>query len=227
VVSTVTHSLFSHRPKRGIEGFEVAKVLPTYQGMLVHDFWSPYNTIPCDHSRCNAHLLRELKAFIEAGHHWAEQITTTLLEMKKAADEARQKGIQEIAAAHRKRLAASYDKWVRIGLEAHPEKTKPPGKRGRIGQSKETNLLRRLRDKREEVLRFMNDLLVPFDNNQAERDLRMIKVQQKVSGCFRSEEGARRFCEISSYISTVRKQGINLMNSIKAAFTGDPVKLTT
>jgi transposase len=171
--------------------------------------------------------LRELKAFIGVGHHWAERITSTLLAMKKAADEARQNGIQEIAAAHRKRLQASYDKWVRIGLEAHPEKTKPTGKRGRIGQSKETNSLRRLRDKREEVLRFMNDLRVPFDNNQAERDLRMIKVQQKVSGCFRSEEGARRFCEISSYISTVRKQGINLMNLIKAAFTGDPVKLTT
>ncbi len=116
---------------------------------------------------------------------------------------------------------------VGIGLDAHPQKTKPTGKRGRIKQSKEANLLRRLRDKREKVLRFMHDLRVPFDNNQAERDLRMIKVQQKVSGCFRSEEGAQRFCKVSSYISTVRKQGLNLMNSIKATFTGDPVKLTT
>lgn len=225
VVSTATHSLFSHSPKRGTEGFAAAGVLPTYQGTLVHDFWGPYDTLGCDHSRCNAHLLRELKAFTEVGHHWAESIMATLLEMKKAADEARQKGSNEIDAAHRKRLQAEYDKWVETGLEAHPEKIKPAGKRGRIGQSKETNLLRRLRDKRGEVLRFMNELRVPFDNNQAERDLRMIKVQQKVSGCFRSQEGAQRFCGISSYISSIRKQSLNLMNSIKAAFTGDPVIL--
>ncbi len=116
---------------------------------------------------------------------------------------------------------------MKAGLEAHPEITKPSGRRGRIGQSKETNLLRRLRDKREEVLRFMNDLGVPFDNNQSERDLRMIKVQQKVSGCFRSVKGAERFCVISSYISTIRKQGINLMNSIKSAFTGEKAPLST
>lgn len=221
VVSTATHSLFSYSPKRGFEGFTAANVLPSYSGMLVHDFWGAYDKLQCDHSRCNAHLLRELKAFTEAGHRWAEEIIAVLLEMKKAADEARGNGREQVAAAHRKRLRSSYDKWVKAGLEAHPEITKPSGKRGRIGQSKETNLLRRLRDKREEVLRFVNDLGVPFDNNQAERDLRMIKVQQKVSGCFRSVEGAERFCVISSYISTIRKQGINLMESIKAAFTRD------
>lgn len=221
VVSTATHSLFSYSPKRGFEGFTAANVLPSYSGMLVHDFWGAYDKLQCDHSRCNAHLLRELKAFTEAGHRWAEEIIAVLLEMKKAADEARGNGREQVAAAHRERLRSSYDKWVKAGLEAHPEITKPSGKRGRIGQSKETNLLRRLRDKREEVLRFVNDLGVPFDNNQAERDLRMIKVQQKVSGCFRSVEGAERFCVISSYISTIRKQGINLMESIKAAFTRD------
>ena len=120
-----------------------------------------------------------------------------------------------------------YDDWVFRGLEAHPEQVKPSGKRGRVKQSPETNLLRRLRDKREEVLRFSNNLQVPFDNNQAERDLRMIKVQQKVSGCFRSEEGAKRYCVISSYISTIRKHGLNLTDSLKSAFTGNPVKFTT
>jgi len=220
VVSTATHSLFSYSPKRGVEGFSVAGVLPSHLGTLVHDFWGSYDKLGCDHSRCNAHLLRELKAFAEVGQRWASEIIATLLEMKKAADCASQQGLAEINAAHRKRLQSSYDKWVKTGLKAHPEVTKPTGRRGRIAQSKETNLLRRLRDKREEVLRFMHDLGVPFDNNQAERNLRMIKVQQKVSGCFRSEEGARRFCVISSYISTIRKQGINLIDSIKAAFTG-------
>jgi len=227
VVSTATHSLFSYSPKRGIEGFSVANVLPTYTGTLVHDFWGPYDKLMSDHSRCNAHLLRELKAFTEDGHRWAKEITVVLLDMKKAADEAIEKGREQIDAAHRKRLQSRYDKWVKAGLEAHPEITKPSGRRGRIGQSKETNLLRRLRDKREEVLRFMNDLSVPFDNNQAERDLRMIKVQQKVSGCFRSEKGAERFCLISSYISTIRKQGLNLMESIKAAFAADSVTSNT
>lgn len=221
VASTSTHSLFSYSPKRGVEGFSVANVLPTYTGKLVHDFWGPYDKLEYDHSRCNAHLLRELKAFTETGHRWAEEIIAVLLEMKKAADEAREKDQERIDAAHRKRLQSRYDKWVKAGLQAHPEITKPTGKRGRIGQSKETNLLRRLRDKREEVLRFVNDLSVPFDNNQAERDLRMIKVQQKVSGCFRSENGAKRFCVISSYISTIRKQGLNLMEAIKAALSRD------
>ena len=115
------------------------------------------------------------------------------------------------------------DKWICAGLKAHPEQLQSTGKRGRIKQSTEHNLLRRLRDKSEEVLRFVDDLNVPFDNNQAERDLRMIKVQQKVSGCFRSTQGAERFCVISSYISTIRKQGLNLLESIKTAFAGNPV----
>jgi transposase len=227
VVSTATHSLFSYSPKRGVEGFAVANVLPSYSGTLVHDFWGAYDKLGCDHSRCNAHLLRELKAFTEVGHRWAGEIISVLLEMKKAADEAREKNQDQIDAAHRQRFQIRYDKWVKAGLEAHPEITQPTGKRGRIKQSKETNLLRRLRDKREEVLRFMNDLSVPFDNNQAERDLRMIKVQQKVSGCFRSTKGAERFCVISSYISTIRKQGLNLIESIKAAFTMDQANSPT
>ena len=227
VASTATHSLFSHSPKRGVEGFASAKVLSNYRGTLVHDFWGPYDQLTCKHSRCNAHLLRELKAFTETGHRWAGEIITVLLDMKKAVEEARRKGRQQVEAAHRKRLESRYDEWIKAGLQAHPEITKPTGKRGRVRQSKETNLLRRMRDKREEVLRFLSDIGVPFDNNQAERDLRMIKVQQKVSGCFRSEKGAARFCVISSFISTVRKKGLNLMESIKSAFTGEAMPSLT
>lgn len=227
VVSTATHTLYSHSPKRGVEGFAEAGVLPGYTRILVHDFWGPYDTLECEHSRCNAHLLRELKAFAEDGHSWAEHLSGTLLVMKKAADEASQNGNTEIAATQRQRLEGVYDKWVRAGLKAHPEELKPTGRRGRLKQSPEYNLLKRLRDKREEVLRFLHDLSVPFDNNQAERDLRMIKVQQKVSGCFRSETGAKRFCDFSSYISTVRKLGMNLMESIKSALTGAPATFTT
>ena len=227
VASNATHTLYSHSPKRGVEGFEVAGVLPGYTGMAVHDFWGPYDILNCEHARCNAHLLRELKAFSEAGRAWATHLISTLLAMKEAADEARQNGRTGINKTKRRRLETLYDKWVKAGQKAHPEQFKPTGQRGRAKQSPEYNLLRRLRDKREEVLRFLHDLKVPFDNNQAERDLRMIKVQQKVSGCFRSEDGAKRFCDFSSYISTVRKLGLNLIASIKSALTGAPASLTT
>jgi transposase len=223
VVSTPTHSLYSYSEKRGKEGIAESEVLEDYNGTVVHDFWAAYDALSCDHSRCNAHLLRELKAFDEEGQAWAKNLAKSLLDLKKAADEARENNLDQIDSAHRKRLHADYDKWVKLGLKEHPEKTRPEGKRGRVGQSKETNLLRRLRDKREEVLHFSNDLSVPFDNNQAERDLRMIKVQQKVSGCFRSKEGAKRFCAISSFISTIRKQGRNVIETIKAAFASAPV----
>jgi transposase len=239
VVSDATHTLYTYSDKRGTEGIAAGQVLPNYQGILVHDFWAAYDKLDCQHARCNAHLLRELTACVESGHLWAQGIISALLAMKKAADHARAKNEKTIPAAHRKRFQNEYDKWVEIGLQAHPEKNRIPGihaeigesakssKRGRVKQSVETNLLKRLRDKRDEVLRFAEDLEVPFDNNQAERDLRMIKVQQKVSGCFRSEEGAKRFCVISSYLSTIRKQGLNLMDSIKTAFAGNPVALTS
>ena len=221
VASTATHSHFSYSPKRGVEGFAVADILPDYRGTLVHDFWGPYDKIECRHSRCNAHLLRELGSCAEDGNPWAGNLISTLLEMKKITEETRERGETEITEPERKRLQSLYEKWVSTGLEAHPEQHKPIGKRGRVKQTKEHNLLRRLRDKREEVLRFMDDLSVPFDNNQAERDLRMIKVQQKVSGCFRSVKGAQRFCTISSYLSTARKQGRNALESLRAAFTRD------
>jgi len=227
VVSTGAHTLYSYSPHRGAEGLAAGQVLPDYNGILVHDFWSSYDMLDIDHGRCNAHLMRELKAFVEDGHAWAGNIITALIDMKEAADQARANGETEIPDDRLAQLQKPYDDWVAIGLEAHPERPKQSGKRGRTAQSKETNLLRRLRDKREEVLRFTTDLQVPFDNNQAERDLRMVKVQQKVSGCFRSDEGAKRFCTISSYISTIRKLGLNLMESIKSAFNGDPVKFTS
>jgi transposase len=223
VASDDTHSHFHYSAQRGSEGIEEGDILNHFTGTLVHDFWGAYDNYGGKHSRCNAHLLRELIAFRETGQNWASQLIDILLETKKQAEQSREKDQPQIKESIRQRLQNNYDKWVKIGLKTHPEKTQSTGKRGRIAQSKETNLLRRLRDKREEVLHFMNDLRVPFDNNQAERDLRMIKVQQKVSGCFRSAEGAKRFCTIMSYVSTIRKQGLNLMSSIKSVFTSKTV----
>jgi transposase len=224
VASNATHTLYNHSPKRGREGFEAGGVLPDYRGNLITDFWSSYDTLEqCDHSRCNAHLLRELTSFSEDGRRWAEGLIAALLALKQAADDARQRERARIAPATLKPLVADYDRWIAKGLKAHPKLGKETGKGGRAKQSKEHNLLSRMNEKRDEVLRFAHDLNVPFDNNQAERDLRMIKVQQKVSGCFRSDRGARIFCTIRSYLSTARKHGINLMSSIKSAFAGQPV----
>ena len=229
VLATPTHTLYSHSTKRGREGFDAAGILPDYSGNLVHDFWGAYDTLEnCCHSRCNAHLLRELKAFIEVGHPWAQGLTSALLAMKQAAEEARARDREAIDSDQLAVLVGDYDRWVAQGLAAHPEGIRVAGRRGgRVKQSPERCLLIRLRDKREEVLRFAHDLSVPFDNNLAERDLRMIKVQQKVSGCFRSIQGAGIFCAVRSYLSTARKQGLNLMDSIKAAFAGSPVDFTT
>lgn len=227
VASTAKHTLYSYSPKRGVEGFTAAGVLPVFKGNLIHDFWGPYDTLGCSHGRCNAHLLRELTSFAEDKKVWAEELILALLAAKQSADQARERGDSSLDPAQRKRLKDRYEKWVHAGLKAHPEECRPSGKRGRTKQSREHNLLRRLQEKREEVLRFVDDLRVPFDNNQAERDLRMIKVQQKVSGCFRSTRGAERFCAISSYISTIRKQGIDLMDSLKVALMGNPVRFSS
>ena len=223
VASTESCTLYSHSAKRGLEGILKAGVLAGYTHRLMHDFWGPYDHLEhCKHLRCNAHLLRELKACAEAGHRWAKELARTLVEMKQARDEALEKERSAVPGGRRRELEARYGKWLRQGLKKHPYIEKPSGQRGRGKQSTEHNLLRRLESKQSEVLAFLHDIELPFDNNLAERDLRMMKVQQKISGCFRSIAGAETFCVIRSYLSTARKQGLNLIQSIRAALAGNP-----
>jgi transposase len=225
VACTETATLYTHSLKRGLEGIVAGGALADYKGILVHDFWAPYEKLEhCSHSRCCAHLLRELKACgEEKGAEWAGELSVTLVDMKKAAAEALAASLTEVPAEQRAALEKRYDEAVGKGLAAHPEQAKPAGQaKGRGKQSVERNLLCRMSDKRAEVLLFFHDLRVPFDNNQAERDIRMMKVQQKVSGCFRSVAGAAGFCAIRSYLSTARKQGLNALSVIKNAFLGNP-----
>jgi transposase len=219
----LTHLSFGGQ--RGAKGFGAAGILERFAGLLVHDFWSAYLALPCRHGYCNAHLLRELKFMKEqAGHAWGGQISAVLSEMKAAAAQALETTRRKVPAAVRHKLRQRYDQLVAGAQRAHPPNTerKHGKKRGRIKQSPEHSLLRRLGEHRDEILRFFDEPGVPFDNNQAERDLRMLKVQQKTSGCFRTKRGATTFCTVRSYVSTARKHGLNLLDSIFNALLGSP-----
>jgi transposase len=169
------------------------------------------------------HLLRELTYFEELSAQtkaWAEPLTELLLEMKGEVERVRGEGGKRLPEDQLESLPASYDRLAAEGQKAQP----PPGVPDQV-MKQARNLLLRFERRREEVLRFLTDFAVPFDNNQAERDLRMVKLQQKTSGCFRSEEGARRFCRIRSYLSTMRKQGKGVLLALEGACRGKPLSL--
>lgn len=224
VASTPHLTAYMPHPKRGKEAMDEMNILPQYGGTAVHDFWKTYFNYECKHALCNAHLLREL-IFISEQYKqsWAQDMIGLLLRIKMVVDEAK----QSTDCLDPKTIQTFEDEYQQIleeGFQANPppDTSKLPKKRGRQKQSKAKNLLDRLREYQNEVLAFMYDFKVPFDNNLAERDIRMMKVQQKISGCFRSEEGARIFCRIRGYISTVRKQGINVLEAIQMAMDGKP-----
>ena len=213
------YTFFYPHPKRGGEAMDAMGVLPSFQGTLCHDHWKPYFNYGKDHALCNAHHLRELEwAWEKEGQQWALDLSKLLKEMNKAAEEAGGCLDPPEAEEFRQRYR---------NLIQDAEKECPPpdiekrkGKRGRIPRSKSRNLLERLRDHESEVLRFMTDKRVPFSNNLAENDVRMTKVQQKISGCFRSWQGAEMFCRIRSYISTCRKHGVSATVALRLLFEG-------
>lgn len=225
VASTSQLTLYFVHRQRGQGGSTAAGVLPGFAGIAVHDSYAPYWEYNCEHALCNAHILRELIAEQErSGQAWAADLAALLREMLAATAGGRAGQWQELPGEQRAGLVARYDDLVAQGLARNPVRPRPADqRRGNVKQSKATNLLLRLRDHSTEVLRFLHDLQVPFDNNQAERDLRMMKVQQKISGRFRTESGAAAFCVIRSYISTLRKQGQSVLAALEQAFRGTPV----
>jgi transposase len=190
----------------------------------VHDGWAPYRAnTQCRHALCNIHHLREL-TFLDEQYHqaWAKDLKG-LLQMKTATERARTQADARLPAAVRSAFVARYHALLAAGLAAHPPPQRAGRRRGRIKQSPARNLLQRLSFDQEAVLAFLDDLTIPFDNNQAERDLRMLKVQQKVSGSFRSEGGALAFARIRGYLSTLNKQGHALLGALEALFAGQPL----
>lgn len=208
--------------KRGSEAMDEIGILPRFEGVASHDGLYAYHEYDCLHALCNVHHLREL-SFIEEQHHqeWAGQMKWLLLEVKQAVELAVKSGVLRLDEGLRQRYEVRYEQLLEEGLAANPE-PEATGKPGRHKRTPGRNLAERLGKYQQEVLRFMYDFDVPFDNNQAERDLRMIKVQQKVSGCFRTIGGAQRFCRIRSYISTARKQGQGVLAALEAALRGQP-----
>jgi transposase len=224
VAATRHLTLYQAHPRRGEKGTRAMGVLPGFRGVAVHDGYQSFRVYPCSHALCNAHHLRELTALQEQGQGWAEQMKRLLVQIKGAVDLARDAGQQGLPQEHLLEFEGRYRKLVAEGLETNPPNPPPPEPRkGKVKQSKAHNLLVRLSDYEADVLRFMHDFGVPFDNNQAERDLRMAKVRQKVSGCFRSLGGAEAFCRIRGYISTLRKQGLHLLSALVQLFTGPPI----
>jgi transposase len=224
VAGTAGLTYYIVHPKRGQEAMRDMGILPDFQGRAVHDHWQSYLQFDtCQHAFCNAHHLRELQFIVDQyDQSWAQNMICLLLDIKAEVEAAPPDWVALPAdrIAHHERL---YDDLLQQGFEANPPpEHPPPKKRGRKKQSPPKNLLDRLHHHKAETLVFMHDFRVPFDNNLAERDVRMIKVKQKVSGAFRTRTGADTFCDIRSYISTVRKHGLNVIQSIHDALIGQP-----
>jgi transposase len=222
--STPTLTYYAWHPKRGKAGMDKANILPHFGGVAVHDGWSSYLHYGCVHALCNAHHLRELTALDEQeGQEWARRMRSLLVEIKRTVEQAKQQGRSRLSALLEMRLEARYHRLLAQGFAANPPPEARSGRRGRKKQGRARNLLDRLQRGKAATLRFMTDFAVPFDNNLAERDIRMMKVQQKVCGGFRSEEGVDAFCRIRSYISTLRKQGQSVLSALEHVFLGKPL----
>lgn len=208
-----------HR-RRGSEAIDEINIIPNYGGTIIHDCWASYLSYNnCDHGLCGSHIVRELTGIIESnGYKWAINMKELLLETCKKVSKRKKKRLSKKQHAN---LQKRYRNIITRGeseLPAIPKK--PKGKRGKMAKSDAHNLWERLRDHESSVLLFAKKSEVPFTNNRAERDLRMAKVKQKVSGCFRKELYAKAYCRISSYLQTMANMGYNPLIAIQRAFAG-------
>jgi len=218
-VSTTALTLYHLDPKRGTAAMDAMGVLEHLGGVLVHDGWVPYRHYTgVDHALCNAHHLRELDAAAGTGNQaWATDMVGLLCDTWQQVCTAKTNGDTELGVGDLDRIHADYRTIIAAGHRTNPPPV-PTGKRGRPKRTKAANLLLRLDTHTGDVLRFATDFTVPFDNNLAERDIRMVKVHQKISGGFRSTHGAQAFLALRSYLSTATKQGVNQLDALHQLF---------
>jgi transposase len=225
VASTSWLTHYAIHPQRGSAATDAIGILPRFTGVSVHDGWKPYRRYSaCRHALCNIHHLREL-TFLEEEYEqtWAKDLKGALLEMKAAVEAARLRGEDRLGDAEHRAFHSRYEELLALGLAANPPPQRRSGQRGRLKQSPALNLLERLAFGQREVLAFLDDFAIPFDNNQAEQDLRMLKVQQKIAGSFRADGGSEAFARIRGYLSSMRKQGVALLAALQTVFTGQPL----
>lgn len=228
VAATEQLTCYEAHPRRGRQGTDALGILPDFAGTAVHDHWAAYRGYGCLHALCNVHHLRELTSLHEQfGQAWAGDFKHFLLAVKAQVDEAKAQGATTLPPDQRVEIDQHYQQLVEQALAetATPPAGWPKGKRGRVKKSKARNLAERFDFERTLILAFVADFTVPFDNNLVERDLRMVKVQQKISGCFRSWAGAQAACLLRSYLSTMHKQGHAAFALLTALFAGHPLPL--
>jgi transposase len=219
--TTLTH--YQVHASRGQKALDEIGILARFRGTSVHDAWKAYFRYGCHHSLCCVHILRELTFLSqELGLWWAHKMILLLLAMKKATDQARRLGQSSLSTEELHVLHTQFLRLLDEGDQVHP-RAPASGKQGKTKQHPARNLLDRLRKHQDAVLAFLYSLDVPFDNNLAERDVRMVKVQQKVSGAFRSDEGAISFCRIRGYLSSLRKQGLQVFSALQATLLDQPL----
>lgn len=223
VASTKTLTYYEIHKERGLVAMDKMGILPEFSGVAIHDHWKSYfNYNQCDHSLCNEHHLREL-IFLKERYvqTWCEKMIALLLDIKEAVEINKERGYKKFQRKTIKSYERRYNTILRNGLNEIPEMPPPdPDKKGKQKQHKAKNLWDRLTQYKKETLMFMHDFNVPFGNNQGERDIRMCKLKQKISGCFRSSRGSENFARTRSYISTAKKNGMNVLQSLRSVFLG-------
>jgi transposase len=223
---TENHTLYMPHKVRGKLGIDAMGILPDFKGTLIHDFWKPYNKYSCNHALCNVHHLRELTFCEEVLNcTWAGKMKQFLLKHLQKVNSIKAAGARCFTKGQLQYVHKKYDELITEGKQLYPPPEKVVGKRGPTKKSKPHNLLDRFVDFKSGVLAFILDFSIPFGNNIAEQSIRMMKVKQKISGCFRSEQCAKDFADTRSYIATMQKQGYSIFQALENAISDNPSKL--